>query len=392
MRVLAVTTPAYGHFHPMLPMARALTASDHDVLFVTSADFAPRVEAAGFEVQTAGISGEEAGAQVRQRFPDLADIAPEEGWRRGLRMFAAVIAPSAAPALIGIAGDWKPDLVLFESAAFAGPLVAAKIGVPSVEQSFGRLRQKQWQDLAYELLVPLWQEHGLDSRPRAEMYKYLYLDICPPSLQSERVRDIATARPTMPVPIDSAGESLPDWIDALPNERTIYVTLGTVFNKDVSLFSKIIEAAQGLSANVIVTIGNSGDPEALGPQPPNVFIERYIPQSLLFDRCDLVVSHGGSGTMLAALGHGIPLLMLPQGADQFRNSLACDRAGVSLSLEPDEQQTDGIKGCIEQLLADVSFRQSAMRIKAEIAAMPEPAVLVPVLEGVARQGATEKKQ
>lgn len=390
MRIIAVTAPAYGHFHPMLPMARAMAASGHEVIFVTSADFAPRIETAGFEVRTAGTSMEEAQAQVSQRFPHLANVAPEEGWRRGLTMFAAVIAPSAATDLIRIAEDWKPDLVLFESAAFAGLLVAAKIGVPSVEQSFGRLRQEHWQDLAYELLVPLWREHGLDSSPRAEMYKYLYLDICPPSLQSERIRNIATARPMMPVPIDSAGESLPDWIDALPNERTIYVTLGTVFNTDASLFSKIIEAAQGLSTNVIVTIGNNGDPKALGPQPPNVFIERYIPQSLLFDRCDLVVSHGGSGTMLSALGHGIPLLMLPQGADQFRNSLACDRAGVGLSLKPDEQQTDPIKQCVEHLLADDSFRENAMRMKAEIDAMPEPALLVPVLERVARQGASEQ--
>lgn len=385
MRVLAVTVAGYGHFHPMLPMARALTASGHEVLFATSADFAPRVEAAGFEVRAAGISMEEAGVQVSQRFPDLADITPEEAWRRGVTMFSALIAPSAAPGLIRIAEDWKPGLVLYEVAAFGGPLVAAKIGVPCVAQSFGALRLKEWHDLACDLLVPLWQEHGIDSSPRADMFKYLYLDICPRSLQSEHIRDIATARPMRPVPIDSAGESLPEWFADLPSERTIYVTLGTVFNKDLTLFARIIEATRELSANVIVTIGNSADPEALGPQPSNVFIERYIPQSLLFDRCDLVVSHGGSGTMLAALGHGIPSLMLPQGADQFRNALACSRARVGLSLGPDEQQTDRIKGCVEKLLADGSFRENAMRVKAEIDAMPEPTTLVPVLEGLAAQ-------
>ncbi|MCA1839576.1 MAG: glycosyltransferase [Actinomycetota bacterium] len=90
MRVIAVTAPAYGHFHPMLPIAQALTESGHEVIFVTSADFAPRIEAAGFEVRTAGIPLEEAFAQVRQRFPDLADVAPDEFWRRGVTMRAVL--------------------------------------------------------------------------------------------------------------------------------------------------------------------------------------------------------------------------------------------------------------------------------------------------------------
>ncbi|MDQ3675606.1 MAG: glycosyltransferase, partial [Actinomycetota bacterium] len=63
-----------------------------------------------------------------------------------------------------------------------------------------------------------------------------------------------------------------------------------------------------------MTVGPNGDPAAFGPQPPRVVLERYIPQTLLLPVCDVVASHAGSGTVLAALAHGIPQLCLPQAA------------------------------------------------------------------------------
>jgi UDP:flavonoid glycosyltransferase YjiC (YdhE family) len=51
-----------------------------------------------------------------------------------------------------------------------------------------------------------------------------------------------------------------------------------------------------------------------------VRIERYIPQSLLFPRCDLVVSHGGSNTVLAGFAHGLPQVITPITADQPENA------------------------------------------------------------------------
>ena len=59
----------------------------------------------------------------------------------------------------------------------------------------------------------------------------------------------------------------------------------------------------------------------LGSLPGNVHVSRVIPQSLLLPRCSAVVSHGGSGTLLAALAHGLPQVCLPQAADQLRHHI-----------------------------------------------------------------------
>ncbi len=51
----------------------------------------------------------------------------------------------------------------------------------------------------------------------------------------------------------------------------------------------------------------------------------FVPQGALLARCRLVITHGGSGTMLGALASGVPLLMTPRGADQYDNAAAVVR-------------------------------------------------------------------
>jgi len=55
MRFLFTSIPGLGHFNPLVPLARALTDSGHDVAFVTSPSFADAVTRAGFEFIAGGI-------------------------------------------------------------------------------------------------------------------------------------------------------------------------------------------------------------------------------------------------------------------------------------------------------------------------------------------------
>ena len=65
-------------------------------------------------------------------------------------------------------------------------------------------------------------------------------------------------------------------------------------------------------------------------------VRRFVPQAELLPHCTAVVTHGGSGSMLGALAHGLPLLVVPQGADQFSNADRVVAAGAGLALQPDE--------------------------------------------------------
>jgi UDP:flavonoid glycosyltransferase YjiC (YdhE family) len=95
-------------------------------------------------------------------------------------------------------------------------------------------------------------------------------------------------------------------------------------------------------------------------------------------RCAAVVCHGGAGTMLGALAHGLPLLMLPRGADQHDNARRVVAAGAGLELA--EVTPRAGAAAVERLPA---LRPPAERIAAEIAALPAPAAAVARLEALA---------
>ena len=85
--------------------------------------------------------------------------------------------------------------------------------------------------------------------------------------------------------------------------------------------------------------------------------------------CAAVVSHGGSGTVLGALAAGLPLVLIPQGADQFENAARCERAGAAVVLPPDEVTGDAVAAAVRLVLSEPAYAEAARVIAAEFAEM-----------------------
>ena len=100
------------------------------------------------------------------------------------------------------------------------------------------------------------------------------------------------------------------------------------------MFRSVLDGLEGQPVDVLVTIGSGRDPATIGPVPGNAHVEQYVPQSPLMPECALVICHGGAGTTLGALAHGVPLLLLPQGADQYIISERVAASGAGLRLVP----------------------------------------------------------
>ncbi len=121
---------------------------------------------------------------------------------------------------------------------------------------------------------------------------------------------------------------------------------------------------------MIVALGPGADPKRLGPQPPNVLVTDFVSHALLLPLCDAIITQGGAGTILAALCHGLPHLILPQGADQFINATTAERAGVALQIPPPALTPEAVTSVVSRLLDDDAIAANARRIRAEIETMP----------------------
>jgi UDP:flavonoid glycosyltransferase YjiC (YdhE family) len=283
--------------------------------------------------------------------------------------------------LLPLVQEWRPELVVNDAAELAGPIVAALAGVPNATKSFGALIPGTRVAAAGETVAPLWTSVGLAPRPYAGCYDHLYLDVYPPVLQPELPAHVGRRQLLRPVPYDTDGSGTgePPLPGGDPGRPLVYVTMGTVFNS-AGVLREPVEALARLPVRLLVTVGPDGDPAALGGQPAHVLVERYVPQTQVLAHADAVVSHGGSGTVLATLALGIPQLCLPKGADQFANAAAVVRAGAGLALAPADATGVAIAEAVSRLFDEGAFAEAATGVAGAIAAMPGPDEVAIALE------------
>jgi UDP:flavonoid glycosyltransferase YjiC (YdhE family) len=366
VRFLFSCMPWEGHFRPLVPLAHELVRRGHDVVFAAAGDWAPVVEAEGFRLLPAGLSQAEGRAETDPLWAEVLRLPPED--RRPLSfatIFARVHAPAKLPALVDVARAWEPDAIVFDSCDLAGPIAAAVVGVPVVNHSFGVMLPLAALEAAREHVDPLWRRQGLEPRPHAGAFGGLFVDLAPPTFAWEAPQGkVVRMRPAP----DATG-SPPEWLAEL-EPPLVYVTMGTVHNQP-ELFRPLLDAlgaARG-HRSALVTLGRHGNPDALGPLPPRVRVDRFVPQAHVLPLAAAVVCHGGSGTTLGALAQGLPLVLVPQGADQFDNAERAEAAGAALVLRPGEVTGDEVRAALERVLGEPSFAEAAGAIAREIEQM-----------------------
>jgi len=379
MRILFSTWPAHGHLLPLLPLVRAAQHAGHEVLLASGAEGVAEAARRGVPVVEVGPSRAESDAAFRADPPDLEALPPPERIPAVIRRMFCVAAPRRAAALVPLAERWRPDLVVHPITELAGAIAAERTGARHAVHGLGPLPAPAWSwfgarfgELCAEWDVPALATGILD-RP--------YLDNCPASLQPDAVAAFGHRLPLRPV-TEPDGDALPwtaEQLAALPHPQTLHLTLGTLFHGATGVFLTALEGLLRLPVNVLVTVGPGTDPARLGPQPPQVLVADFAPHALLLPRCDGLVTQGGAGTIVAALCHGLPHLILPQGADQFANGAAAERAGVALVIPPAELTADAVEAAARRLLTDPALREAARSVRTEIDAAPAPSAVLATL-------------
>jgi UDP:flavonoid glycosyltransferase YjiC (YdhE family) len=354
-------------------MATAHVRADHDVLWACSSDLRPAIEQWGIPTVAAGFTTAERHQRVGERAPELANLSPDErAFALAPLLFGEILAPKMLTDLETILQEWRPQIVIHDSMEFAAPIVAASLGISNVAHSFGPLTPEYRIAAITDRVSSLWKSAGLECRPYAGLYDHLYLDIYPPSMQPMSGDHVTRRALLRPVPLPAKESAFrTDFMGGDPDDPLVYVTYGTEVKDDKPL-RQLIDALASLPLRLVVTVGDHRVPDAFGPQPHNVVIRSFTPQMAVLPHASAVVSHGGSGTVLAALALGIPQLCLPYFADQPLNAVAVAAAGAGLYLDPASADNLAIAGAVTRLVAENRFRQQACRIADEIRAMPEP--------------------
>lgn len=381
MRVLFTNAPPDGHFYPLIPFAQAMRDEGHEVAFASHPQHAAAVERLGLRHFPAGLTRPLADVFPQLRPGAASDLPPVTG----RDMFGIMWPRHMVPDLLALTEDWPPDLIVRGALEYGGCVAAEVLGIPHAAIAVNANADFLGPTQLVEPLGLLRDAHGLTPDPALTMLeRYLTLRPFPP-----RFRD--PARPVGPTthhlrpPLgDRTGaENLPPWVATLPDRPVVYVGLGTVFNQP-AIFRAFLAGLCDEPLTLVVTVGRDQDPADYGQQPDNVHIERYIPLSLLLPHCDVAVTNGGSGTLTAALAHGLPVVVVPTDADHPANAARCMALGLGLVIPATEVTAESARQAVLAVLADPTYRQNAELLRDEIAALPGPEYAVELLERLAR--------
>ncbi|MFJ2769929.1 nucleotide disphospho-sugar-binding domain-containing protein [Streptomyces sp. NPDC087300] len=417
MRVLFVVFPATAHTFPVVPLAWALQNAGHEVRVATHPDMTRPVTEAGLAAVPLGRGDDLDEIVAYSRDPALldglsGDLAADpkdcpdwgEKWFRLTRLFARL-----RPLLEDLAGTavrWRPDLVLWDPFCLPAAVAARLSGAAHARLLWGqdtigwlrgrsvRYRTDQhtaaaWPEPLEEVMQQLLEPYGLPYEEELLLGQWS-IDPMPPGLRPSVASDHHYESMRW-IPY-SGGAQVPDWLHARPSRPRVCLTLGVggrgrqLFRESGVPVSDVLAATEGLGVELVATL--TPDQTEGAAIPDHVRVVDYLPLSQLLPGCAAVVHHGGEGTFSTAAALGVPQLIVPMPywGERAAARYATERY-AGLTLEPAEFSPEALREALGRLVSEPLFHNGAAVLRQELAALPGPADLVPVLTDLTRRHA-----
>ncbi|MFI6264603.1 macrolide family glycosyltransferase [Micromonospora sp. NPDC051006] len=354
----------HGHINPTLPVVAELVRRGHAVTYHAAPAYADEVAATGARV-------------LRYSGDDL----PLAGPPTPVTLLTQLVR-TAVRVLPGVLDDLRgtrPDLIVHDSLCPWGPVAGSELDVPAASSftTFAFNRQVRspthgsWELLAAAAALPRHTVAYLRSRwELRRRYDTGALPLVDLANIRQPLNLVYTSRAFHPAadsfdrsyrfvgasigarPVDS---SFP--VDQL-RDPVLYASLGTVFEAGPRLLRSFAEALAPLGGTVIVSTGHT-DPAALGALPANVIAHRSVPQPEVLARAALFITHGGVNSVNEALYAGVPMLVIPQGADQSLVASRVVELDAGLSIRTEDVNVEVVRGLAQRLLDEPRFRAGA---------------------------------
>ncbi|SMB86300.1 macrolide family glycosyltransferase [Deinococcus hopiensis] len=362
------TLSALGHVHPTLPIVAELVQRGHRAVYYCGEEVREKIEATGAEFRPIPWDFK---SITRAQQPRLSAYALEQ----------ARCAEALLPQLLAEVEALAPACVLVDFMCFWGRIVARTLQLPMVNISSGfALGQGVLPPRPVLMALDLSRAplaggrevvalrrltQRLSNRYRVDPMRTQF-DLL--SMDGDDVL-VCTARAFQPraehfpdrfhfigpsfAPRSGEGERTLPPLDGRP---LVYISLGTVFNQKLDFFRHCVEAFADGKYQVILSVGQSTDPAVLGPLPPHVHAASYVAQLEVLARTAVFVSHAGMNSVSEAIFREVPVVAVPQAADQFTIAQRVAELGIGRNLLPFQRSAKQLRAAVDALVEDADTR------------------------------------
>lgn len=364
-----VGIPIVSHVLPSLDVIRELVARGHRVTYANDPAMTDLITATGAEL-----------VPVTSVLP-VAD----NNWPEDPIAVVGTFLDDAVQALpqLRAAYDHDPaDLYLYDIGAYAARALAESQHRPVMQLSPTFVA---WDGYDQDVAAQLWQLPGADAY-RAKFAQWLAdcgasttdvdtfsgrpsqtLALITRAMQPHADR-VDTNTVTFVGPCFDVCAGADGWTRPADAENVLLISLGSAFTRQPEFYRQCLAAYGDLPGwHVVLQIGKYTDPRELGDIPPNVEVHSWVPQRAILDQADAFVTHAGMGGCGEGLLSGVPMIAVPQAADQFMNADRLVELGVARRIDTPDATAESLRAALHHLVTDpeVARRSAQLRTNAQ---------------------------
>lgn len=382
--IAMVGIPIVSHVLPGLAVIRELVARGHRVTYANDPAVADLIAGTGAELVPCPSGLPFADNTWPEDPVATMDLFLSDAIRTLPRLHAAY--------------DQDPaDLYLYDIGAYAGRALAESQGRPLIQLSPTFVA---WEGYDEEVAAHIRQLPGADAY-RARFAEWLAgcgasttdvdsfsgrparaLALIPRAMQPHADR-VDTSTVTYVGPCFDRAPTGDGWTRPPGAEKVLLVSLGSAFTRQPGFYRQCLAAYGDLPGwHVVLQIGKYTDPGELGTIPSNVEVPSWVPQRAILDEADAFVTHAGMGGCGEGLLAGVPMIAVPQAAEQFMNADRLVELGVARRIDTADARADALRAALEDLLGDPEVARRSALLSAEARAEGGTARAADLIEGL----------
>jgi MGT family glycosyltransferase len=369
-KVIFFCIPAHGHINPTLALAEALVKSGEKVIYYCAQGFAEKIS--------------KTGAQVRVITTSFDSVVETQGDKIGKNVIrvARMILEGGLEMLEKTLDEMRreaPDYIITDSATPYGK-AAAKILekpyiciVPIFCMEEGRLPRTPWGTeyryllqimrspreiiRAYRVIREYQKKHGISGRELLMPFSdFGELNIVTTSRAFQFYQEsFSEKRFKFVGPMLFEEREKRDFpVEQLKGKKVVYISMGTIYNKNSGFYRECFKALRGTEYTVVMSKGGERD------APANFIIRDYVPQLQVLPYIGAFITNGGMNSANEAFYFGVPLICVPQAADQYMIGKRARDLGAAIYLKKPGSMK--IRAAVDEVFSNPRYKENAVRI------------------------------
>ncbi|MEF2966131.1 macrolide family glycosyltransferase [Paenibacillus sp. M1] len=368
-RVLFINGPASGHVNPTLGLVEELITHGEEIVYVSSEEYRSKLERLGAAFVAYGNFLAGAPASSLGGLMPLSNLI--------LSSYDIIL-----PCIREISETRTFDYLIHDSMYGCGNIVAGMLRLPHVatctsfvysERMSGGssgdedMRESNRRYVKEFMALARQMEAKYKIRSKLQIQNVFFnpgdLNLLFTSRELQPEADTLDESYRFVGPsIHDRGEPLDFPLEKKPGQRTVYISLGTVFNEFPQFYALCFEALRDFDGLVIVSVGKNTDIAGFGVLPEHFIIRPHVPQLAVLQEADLFITHGGMNSVHEALYFDVPLIVVPMAADQPAVAGRIEALGAGRMLDAAALTPELLRACVDEILTSEHYRLGSARI------------------------------